>query len=167
MLSNRRRSIHQYIRQEYRQENVKSLENCKELRRRWQISKIIGRLSLRCLDNNIIPVSLKLRSNLKTPKAIKIIRKTERALLNERIRMINNTIELLEHEKDTCIEALSRVPNQEDMEECKSFMFKIKEERHFKTMAQQKSKLERLERKNEDITGGCTDTCIGRVVLKI
>ena len=41
------------------------------------------------------------------------------------------------------------------MEECKRFMFNIKEERHFKTMAQQKSKLERLERKNEDITGGC------------
>ena len=76
-----------------------------------------------------------------TPKAIKIIRKTERALLNERIRMINNTIELLEHEKDTCIEALSRVLNQEDKDKCKSFMFKTKEERHFKTMAWQKSKL--------------------------
>ena len=112
------------------------------------------RFSLRCLDNNIIPVSLKLRSNLKTPKAIQIIRKTERDLLNERIRMINNTIEMLEHVKDTCIEDLSRVLKQEDMEECKNFMFKTKEKRHFKTMARQKSKLERLEKKNEDITGG-------------
>ena len=34
-------------------------------------------------------------------------------------------------------------------------MFKTKEERHFNTMAWQKSKLERLERKNEDKTGGC------------
>ena len=39
--------------------------------------------------------------------------------------MINNTIELLEHEKDTCIEALSRVLNQEDMEECKSFIINL------------------------------------------
>ena len=39
------------------------------------------RFLLICLDNNIIPVSLKLRSNLKTPKAIKIIKKTERALV--------------------------------------------------------------------------------------
>ena len=36
--------------------------------------------------------------------------------------MINNTIEMLEHVKDTCIEDLSRVLKQEDMEECKSFM---------------------------------------------
>ena len=93
------------------------------------------RFLLRCLDNNIIPVSLKLRSNIKTPKAIQIIRKTERALLNERIRMINNTIELLNHVKDTCIEELSKVLKQEDMEECKKFMVNIKEERHFKTMA--------------------------------
>ena len=54
---------------------------------------------------------------------------------------------MLEHVKDTCIEDLSRVLKQEDMEECKSFMFKTKEERHFKTMARQKSKLERLEKK--------------------
>ena len=74
------------------------------------------RFLLRCLDNNIIPVILKIRSNLKTPKAIQIIRKTERALLNERIRMINNTIESLEHVKDTCIEDLSKVLKQEDME---------------------------------------------------
>ena len=92
------------------------------------------RFSLRCLDNNIIPVSLKLRSNIKTPKAKKIIKKTERALLNERIGMINNTIELCKHEKDTCIEELSKKMSQEDMEECKRFMFNIKEERHLKTM---------------------------------
>ena len=125
----------------------KSLENGKELRRRWQISKIIRRFSLRCLDDSIIPVSLKLRSNLKTPKAMKIIRKTERALLNERIRMINNTIEMLEHEKDTCMEVLSKVLNQEGMDECNRFMFMTKEDRHYKTMAWQKNKLERLERK--------------------
>ena len=115
------------------------------------------RFLLRCLDNNIIPVSIKLRSNLKTPKAIKIIKKTERALLNERIRMINNTIELCKHEKDTCIEDISKVLDQDDMEECKRFMFNIKEERQFKTMARQKRKLERLERKNEVITGGHTN----------
>ena len=93
------------------------------------------RFSLRCLGYNIIPVSLKLRSNMKIPKAIQIIRKTEKLLLNERIRMINNTIEMLNHVKDTCIEELSKALKQEDMKECKEFMKDIKEERHFKTMA--------------------------------
>ena len=43
--------------------------------------------------------------------------------------MINNTIEMLEHEKDTWIEELSKVLNQEDMAECSRFMFKTKEDR--------------------------------------
>ena len=61
--------------------------------------------------------------------------------------MINNTIEMLEHEKDTCIEGLSKVLNQMDMAKCSKFMFKTKEDRHYKTMVRQKNKLERLGRK--------------------
>ena len=155
MLPNRKRSIHQYIRQEYGQENVKIFRKLERTEKKMADFKNHRRFLLRCLDNNIITVSLKVKSSLKTPKAIKIIRKTERALLNERIRTINNTIEMLEHEKDTCIEALSKVLNQEDMDECNRSMFKTKEDRHYKTMAWQKSKLERLERKNEEKTGGC------------
>ena len=135
MLPNRKRSIHQYIRQEYGQENVKIFRKLESTEKKMANFKNHRRFSLRCLDNNIIPVSLKLRSNIKTPKAIQIIRKTERTLLNERIRMINNTIELLNHVKDTCVEELSKVLKQEDMEECKKFIVNIKEERHFKTMA--------------------------------
>ena len=68
--------------------------------------------------------------------------------------MINNTTQMLEHEKDTCIEELSKVLNQEDMAECSRFMFKTKEDRHYKNMTWQKNKLERLGRKNEDKAGG-------------
>ena len=147
MLPNRKRSIHQYIRQEYGHENVKTCRKWERIEKKMADIKNHRRFSFRCLDNNIIPVSLKQNSNLKTPKALKIIRNTERALSNERIRMINNTIEMLEHEKDTCIEELSKVFNQEDMAECSRFMFKTKEDRHYKTMAWQKNKLERLGRK--------------------
>ena len=41
------------------------------------------------------------------------------------------------------------------MDECNRFMFKTKEDRHYKTMAWQKSKLERLQKKNEEKTGDC------------
>ena len=135
MLPKRKRSIHQYIRQEYGQENVKIFRKLERTEKKMANFKNHRRFLLRCLDKNIIPVSLKLRSNIKTPKAIQIIRKTERTLLNERIRTINNTIELLNHVKDTCIEELSKVLKQEDMEECKTFMVNIKEERHFMSLA--------------------------------
>ena len=59
------------------------------------------RFSLRCLSADIIPVSIRLRSNIKSPKGFNIIKRAEKALLNERIRMVNNTITMLENEIDT------------------------------------------------------------------
>ena len=50
------------------------------------------RISLRCLSKDIIPVSVRLKSNIKTPKGRYIVRKVERALLNERVRLINNSL---------------------------------------------------------------------------
>ena len=44
------------------------------------------RFSLRCLSNNIIPVSVQLKSNIKTPRGIYIVKKAEKALLNETVR---------------------------------------------------------------------------------
>ena len=41
------------------------------------------RFTLRCLSKNLIPVSVRLKSNFKTPKSKQIIREAERALLNE------------------------------------------------------------------------------------
>ena len=58
--------------------------------------------SLRCLSKDVIPVSNRLWSNIKTPKGDHIIRNAEKALLNERIRSINNTINMLEIQVDTC-----------------------------------------------------------------
>ena len=113
---------------------------------------------LRCLDSNIIPVSLRLKSNIKTPKAISIIKKTERTLLNERVRTINNTIEMLECQCHMCRTELSRVLDREIMAECDKIMFKIKENRHYNTLERQKAKLDRLIRREEPVSkGGCSN----------
>ena len=50
------------------------------------------RFTLRCLSKDVIPVSVRLKSTIKTPKGRHIIRKVERALLNERVRLINNSL---------------------------------------------------------------------------
>ena len=57
------------------------------------------RFLLRCLNKDITPVSLKLKNNIGTYKSKCIIHKTERKLLNKRVRNINNTIDNLEHVK--------------------------------------------------------------------
>ena len=76
------------------------------------------RFSLRCLSEDVIPVSIKLKSNIRTPKGQYIIRRAEKALLNEKIRSINNTINMLNHQRDTCKTDLEKRIREESMEEC-------------------------------------------------
>ena len=159
MLSIRKRNIPLYICKEHGQENVKHWQKWERSEKKMADFKNHRRFTLRCLDNNIIPVSLRLKSNIRTPRAINIIKKTERALLNERIRTINNTIETLEHQCHTCRSDLNKVLDQEIMEECDKTIEKIKEDRHYKTMMRQKEKLNNLMRKKElGNKGGCSNS---------
>ena len=100
------------------------------------------RFSLRCLSKDIIPVSVKPRSNIKTPKGNYIVRKVLRALLNERIRSINNTITMFKYQIDICINQLNNKINRKAMEECHIFIMEKKESRHLKTLERQRDKFE-------------------------
>ena len=64
------------------------------------------RFTIKCLKSEVIPVSIRLKTNLKTSKGFQIIRRAEKQLLNECIHSINNTLELLMLKRDTCIEEL-------------------------------------------------------------
>ena len=64
------------------------------------------RFTQRCLREDIMPVNIRLKSSIKTPKGHHIIRKAERALLNERVRLVNNTVAMLRIQTDTCIQHL-------------------------------------------------------------
>ena len=106
------------------------------------------RFTFRCLDEEGIPVSIKLKSQVKTPKGFQIIRKADIALLNERIRSINCTINMLSSESDTCMKRLKEKIKEEDLNRCMSFIKKSKEARHLKIMSRHKEKLKILIRKN-------------------
>ena len=106
--------------------------------------------TLRCLDEEVVPVSIKLKSQVKTPKGFQIIRKAEIALLNERIRSINNTISMLSSEFDTCMRRLKEKIKEEDLIRCIDFIKKSKEARHLKTISRQKDKLKILISKKQE-----------------
>ena len=78
--------------------------------------------SVRCLSKDIIPTSVRLKSNIKTPKGKYIIRKAERGLLNERIRSINNSITIFKSLRDTCKNQLESILDKKTMEECTDFI---------------------------------------------
>ena len=102
------------------------------------------RFTLRCLAEDLVPVSICPKQNIRTPKGLQIIRKAERALLNERVRSINNILNMLKSLRDTCREELRRVLSREWMARCEDFIEVGKEKHHFKTLNRQKDKFNRL-----------------------
>ena len=102
------------------------------------------RFTLRCLSKGLVPVSIHLQKNIKTPKGLQIVRKAERALMNERVRSINNTLNMVRDLRDTCIDELRRVLNDEWMDKCREFIAVGREQQHLKTLNRQKEKFNRL-----------------------
>ena len=61
------------------------------------------RFSLRCLKYDVIPVSIRLKTNIRTSRGLEIVRKAERQVLNECIRSNNNSLELYMYEKEASV----------------------------------------------------------------
>ena len=115
------RNLHLRLR-EYGIENVKIFWQWEKLEYKMAAFQNHRIFSLRYLKEDLIPVSIRLKSNITTPKAKQITRKAEKALLNERIRNINNTITMATTKRDTCMNTLLEVFPKEIMEECKRFI---------------------------------------------
>ena len=103
-------------------------------------------------------MSVRLKTNIKTLKSIQIIRNAEKQLLNEHIRSINNTIELLMLKRDTCSNKVKEIILKKDdhniLEECNNLIERVKEYRHNSIMRRQKAKFEALIQQKQ---GGCSN----------
>ena len=152
------RNLHLHLR-EYGIENVKIFRRWEKFELKMAAFQNHRIFSLRCLKEDLIPVSIRLKSNITTPKAKQITRKAEKALLNERIRNINNTITMATTKRDTCINTLLEVFPKEIMEECKIFIDLRREAYFRKVKMRQLAKLERLCHKNR---GGHSNNKDGR-----
>ena len=122
---NRMRSLHSHIRREYGKENVDTFRQWEKIENKMADFSNHQRFSLRCLNQDLIPVSIRLRSTIKTPKGQQIIKKAESTPLNEIIRSINNILSMLKEQRDTCIFQLEERLDRDSMEECRDFI-KIK-----------------------------------------
>ena len=148
------RSIHSKITSEYGKDVVKIFRKWEKIEYKMADFSNHRRFTLRCLSKNLTPVSARLKSTFRTPKSKEIIRKAERALLNERVRSINNSLTMFKELRDTCINNLNTILEDERMRECESFIKTRREARHQKTLKRQMSKFERLCHRN---TGGCSN----------
>ena len=86
------RNIHSYLTTKYGKESVGIYRRWEKFEYKMADFQNHTCFSLGCLSKGIIPTSVRLKSNIKTPKGKYIIKKAEVAFLNERVRSINNSI---------------------------------------------------------------------------
>ena len=103
--------------------------------------------------SEITPVSLRLKRNIKTERGKKIIEKVEKQLMDERVRQINNTIDVCNHLIYTCMNEMKGKIGPELFGECQVFIDKIREWRHRTVLERHLIKYERLCQKTK---GGCS-----------
>ena len=96
---------------------------------------------------------LQIKNPIKTPNSYKIIKRAEKLLMNERVRNINYTLDMLKTKRDTCRNKLVTVVNRDKQlfSECLVFMDKIKQVRHSKTLGRHINKFNRLQQKHRGI----------------
>ena len=98
--------------------------------------------SLRWLKQDIIPVSIRMKTNVKTPRGLYIVKRAEKTLLNKRIRSVNNTINMLKMQINTCMEQLKTCLEERVMKECKLFINNKRESRCNSTLVRKLHKFE-------------------------
>ena len=143
------RNLHLIILQEFGIEARRLLREWERLRLRSSDYKNHRIFSLRCIHKELIPVSIKLKSTLDTPKARQIIRKAEKDLLQARIKAINNILDQVDRETQDCRAKLTSIISQERLEQCQDFFNKVSELRFNKIKQRQINKLNHLVSKKE------------------
>ena len=124
------RNLHAFIIQEFGEESVLKLHLWEKTEKKMANYKNHRRFSIKCLKREIIPVSIKLKTGIHTRKPLEIVRRAEKQLLNECIRSINNMIKINMYKRDSYLQQLERVLDQETIEECKNFISRVIECRH-------------------------------------
>ena len=143
------RNLHLIILQEFGIEARCLLREWERLRLRSSDYRKHRFFSLRCIHEELIPVSIKLKSTLDTPKARQIIRKAEKDLLQARVKAINNILDQVDKEIQDCRTKLASIILQERLEQCQVFIKKVSELRFNKVKQRQINKLNHLVSKKE------------------
>ena len=105
--------------------------------------------TLRCLHSDLIPVSIKLKSTIKSTRAKQILRKAEKELLQARIKSINFILDSTSQQLEECRSKLATIISTQKLRECQAFVDKVSENRFNKVKQRQINKLNLLTTKKE------------------
>ena len=109
--------------------------------------------TLRCIHNDLVPSSIKLKSTLKSTRANQILRKAEKDLLQARVKSINYILDQTSKQLEECRSKLATIVSTQKLRECQDFVDKVGETRFNKVKLRQLNKLNLLTiRKEGNIT---------------
>ena len=147
------RNLHQILLQEYGVEARHLFRNWERLWLRASDYKNHRIFTLRCIHKDLIPVSFKLKSTIKTAKARQIISKAEKDLLQTRVKAINSILENVAKQTEECRTQLASIISAQRLRECQGFVDKVSDIRFIKVRQRQLNKYNMLlNRKEGNIT---------------
>ena len=143
------RNLHQIILQEYGLEARHLFRDWERLWLRASDYKNHRIFTLRCLHKDLVPVSIKLKSTLKTDRAKKIIRKAEKDLIQARIKAINSILDNVGKQTELCRSSLASIISTQRLRECQGFIGKVSKIRFNKVKQRQLNKFQNVVNKKE------------------
>ena len=143
------RNLHQIILQEYVLEVLCLFRDWERLWLRASDYKNHRIFTLKCIHKDLIPVSIKLKSTLKTEKAKKIVIKAEKDLLQARVKAINSILENVIKQTELCRSQLASILSTQRLRDCQGYIEKVGEIRFTKVKQRQLNKFNNLLNKKE------------------
>ena len=152
--TNRMRNLHQIILHKYGLEALHLFRDYEWLQLRALDYKNYRIFTLRCIHKDLIPVSIKLKSTLKTERAKKIVRKADKDLLHARVNAINSILDNVGKQTELCRSQLVSILSTQRLRECQGFIEKVGKIRFTKVKQRQLNRFKNLLNKKEgNMTG--------------
>ena len=147
------RNLHKFILENYGIGLLRLLRDWEKLQLRQCNYKNHRIFTLRCIHSELVPVSIKLKSTLKSERAKKILRMAEKQLLQTRVKSINSLLDNNAKQLELTRSKVASILTAPNYQHCQEFIEKIKEKRFNKVKKRQVRKLNNLINKK---AGGIT-----------
>ena len=143
------RNTHQIIVEEHGIEVLHLFREWERLQLRDCDYKNHSIFTLRCIHKELVPVSIRLKTTLRTENAKKIITIAEKQLLQARIKSINSILDNNAKQRELCRSKLASILSTSNFRKCQVFVEKLVEFRFNKVKSRQVNKFNNLVCKKE------------------
>ena len=147
------RNLHKFILENYGIESLRLLRDWEKSQLRQCNYKNHRICTLRNIHSELVPVSIKLKSTLKSERAKKILRMAEKQLLQTWLKSINSLFDNNPKQLELTRSKVASTLTAPNYQQCQEFIEKIKEKRFNKVKQRWVRKLNNLINKKE---GGIT-----------